>query len=115
MSRARRRTESLAEYANQFYAGQSAFTHRKLGKGTVTYIGVHTKDGRLEQDVWREVYKRAGITTEDYPEGVFVNWRDGFWVAVNYSSQPASLSLPNTAQVLLGSQKLKPADVLIWR
>lgn len=108
-------TESIAKYANQFYAGQSAVTHRKLGKGSVTYIGVHTKDGKLERDVVREIYKRAGIATEDYPAGVHVNWRDGFWVAVNYTSSPANITLPIGAEVLLGTSPLKSADVLVWR
>jgi beta-galactosidase len=108
-------TESLAQYANQFYAGQSAVTYRKLGKGSVTYLGVHTKDGRLEKEVLREVYKRAGIQTENYPEGVSVEWRDGFWVAVNYSSRPAEIALPKSANLLLGSQPLKPAEVLVWK
>jgi beta-galactosidase len=108
-------TESLAQYSNQYYAGQSAVTYRKLGKGSVTYIGVHTKDGRLEKEVIREVYKRAGIAVESYPEGVYVDWRDGFWVAVNYSSRTAELALPQTAEILLGNRSLKPAEVVIWR
>jgi beta-galactosidase len=108
-------TETLAKYANQFYAGQSAVTYRRLGKGSVTYIGVHTNDGRLEKAVLSEVFKRAGITTANYPEGVYVDWRDGFWVAVNYSSRPAPLPLPRGAEILMGSNPLKPADVLIWR
>ena len=108
-------TESLAKYANQFYAGQTAVTYRRLGKGSVTYVGVQTKDGRLEKDVLREVYKRAGLTTEDYSQGVYVDWRDGFWVAVNYSSKPAEINPPKGAEILYGSQPLKPADVLVWR
>ncbi|MFL6275329.1 MAG: beta-galactosidase [Blastocatellia bacterium] len=108
-------TETLAKYANQFYAGQSAVTYRRLGKGSVTYIGVHTNDGRLEKAVLKEVFKRAGIATANYPEGVYVDWRDGFWVAVNYSSRPAQLPLPASAEVLMGRNPLKPADVLIWR
>jgi beta-galactosidase len=108
-------TETLAKYANQFYAGQSAVTTRRLGKGSVTYIGVHTKDGRLEKEVLREVYRRAGLATADYQEGVYVDWRDGFWVAVNYSSRPAQLSLPPAAEILMGSNPLKPADVLVWK
>ncbi len=108
-------TESLAQYDNQYYAGQSAVTYRKLGKGSVTYIGVHTKDGQLEKEVLREVYQRAGLKVENYPEGVFVNWRDGFWVGVNYSSRPAEISLPAGAEILLGNKLLKPADVLVWK
>jgi beta-galactosidase len=108
-------TETLATYANQYYAGQSAVTTRRLGKGSVTYVGVHTRDGQLEKETLTEIYKRAGIATENYQEGVYVDWRDGFWVAVNYSSRPAQLSLPQGAQVLLGSNPLKPADVLVWK
>ena len=108
-------TETLATYANQFYQGAAAVTYRKLGKGSVTYIGVHTKDGRLEKGVMREVYKRAGIPVADYPPGVYVDWRDGFWVAVNYSSRPADIDVPNGAEILYGTRTLKPADVLVWR
>ncbi len=108
-------TEAVATYSNQFYAGQTAVTYHRLGKGSVTYIGVHTKDGRLEKEVLREVYKRAGIGVEDYPEGVYVDWRDGFWVGVNYSSSPAEIKLPDKAEILFGSRTLKPADVLVWR
>src|SRR5207237_8775764 len=93
-------TETLATYANQFYAGAAAVTYRKLGKGSVTYIGVHTKDGRLEREVMREVYKRAGIQAADYPPGVYVDWRDGFWVAVNYSSRPVDIDVPAGAAIL---------------
>ncbi len=63
----------------------------------------------------REVYRRAGLTTEDYPEGVYADWREGFWVAVNYSSKPAEIATPPGAEVLYGSRTLKPADVLVWR
>lgn len=108
-------TESLAKYSNQFYAGQTAVTYRRVGRGSVTYVGVQTKDGRLEREVLREVYRRAGLTTEDYPQGVYVDWRDGFWVAVNYSSTPAEINTPKGAEILYGTQPLKPADVLVWR
>ncbi|HWT02699.1 MAG TPA: beta-galactosidase [Pyrinomonadaceae bacterium] len=108
-------TESLAQYSNQFYAGQSAATYRRVGKGSVTYVGVQTRDGRLEREVLREVYKRAGLQTADYPAGVYVDWRDGFWVAVNYSSRPADIPVPKGAEILYGSQPLKSADVLVWK
>jgi beta-galactosidase len=108
-------TDSLAVYADQFYAGHSAVTYHRIGKGGVTYIGVHTKDGKLEKAALREVYRRAGISTDDYPEGVYVDWRDGFWVAVNYGSSSSDIALPDGAEVLLGERTLKPAGVLVWR
>jgi beta-galactosidase len=69
----------------------------------------------LEKEVMREVYKRAGIATADYPPGVYVDWRDGFWVAVNYSSKPTDIDVPSGAEILYGARQLKPADVLVWR
>ena len=110
-----RETESWAQYSNQFYAGQSAVTHRQLGKGSVTYIGVQTKNGQLEAETVRRVYQKANIAIEHYPAGVYVEWRDGFWVAVNYSSDPVAIPLPKSAEIIIGSQTLKPADVLIWK
>jgi beta-galactosidase len=107
-------TEVLATYDNQFYKGKTAVTTRKLGKGTVTYIGVDTDDSRLEKEILRETYQKMGATTENYPEGVFVYWRDGFYVAVNYSSADYKMELPEMAKVLIGEKILKPAGVLVW-
>ena len=41
-------TEVLASYADQFYAGTAAAVTRRLGKGSVTYVGVETAEGELE-------------------------------------------------------------------
>jgi beta-galactosidase len=108
-------TEVLAKYTNQFFAGSAAATYRRAGSGSVTYIGVHTSDGQLEKEALRQVYKRASLEIEDYPAGVYVDWRDGFWVAVNYSSSDVNLGLPAGAELLIGKLPLKPADVLIWK
>lgn len=105
----------LATYADQFYAGKAAVVTNKLGKGTVTYIGVDTDKGELERDVLKKVYEQAGITTENYPEGVYVQWRDGFWVAVNYSSTDYQLEIPAKAEILIGNATLKPAGVTVWK
>ena len=107
-------TVSLGVYGNDFYAGKSAAVTRRYGKGTVTYIGVDTDDGAFEKEAMRRVYADAGIAVKDYPEGVFVEWRDGFWVAVNYSSEDYRLDLPADANVLIGDAVLSPADVTVW-
>lgn len=107
-------TEALARYADQFYAGKAAVVTRRLGRGSVTYIGVESRDGGLEKRVLAAVYARAGVAVDDFPPGVFVEWRDGFFVAVNYSSDPAVLSLPAGSEVLIGANPLRPADVLVW-
>ena len=108
-------TTVLATYADQFYAGASAAVTRRLGAGTVTYIGVETIDGTLERALVRGVYERAGVPIEDLPAGVYVEWRDGFHVGVNYSAAPVRLRLGANARVLVGENPLAPAQALVWK
>ncbi|MDX3916618.1 MAG: beta-galactosidase [Pseudosphingobacterium sp.] len=107
-------TEVLASYENQFYKGAAAVVKQKIGKGSVTYIGVATDDFKLEKDLLRNIYTQAGATTEDYPPGVYVYWRDGFYLAVNYSSTDYTMPIPETSTVFVGEKTLKPAEVLVW-
>ncbi len=86
----------LAQYADQFYAGRPAAVTHKLGRGTVTYIGVDTLDGELERALLRRVYQSAGAQPANLDPSFLVDWRDGFWVATNFASKtetiPASAS-----------------------
>ena len=104
-----------AHYSDQFYKGKAAVVKNKIGKGTVTYIGVSTVDGQLERDVLQQVYKQAGATTENYPEGVYVQWRDGYWIAVNYTSKEYTLDLPANAGIITGEDILKSPGVTVWK
>jgi beta-galactosidase len=108
-------TQVLATYADGYRAGKAAATSRALGRGTVTMIGVTTDDGALERALVRAMYQRAGVAIEDLPPGVFLEWREGVYVAVNYNPAAFSLALPAGAEVLVGSTPLKPAGVLVWR
>jgi beta-galactosidase len=108
-------TEVLATYDNQFYKGKAAVVERKIGKGTVTYIGVDAGGSGMEKDLLRKLYADAGVTTESYPEGVYVYWRDGFFIAVNYSSAGYTMNVPAGAKILVGERMLKPAGVLVWK
>jgi beta-galactosidase len=108
-------TETLAVYADQFYAGKAAVVTRRLGRGSVTYVGAASIDGDLERDAMRAVYERAGVEAASYPPGVYVEWRDGFFVAVNYSSRPHAVPLPPGSRIVLGANPLPPAGVLLWR
>ena len=108
-------TEVWAKYTNQFYAGKAAVINRKLGKGTVTFVGPDTHDGALEKDVLKMVYREAGIQTENLPKGVIIEWRDGFWIGVNYGPKAYQVPIPATAKVLIGSRTLNPADVVVWK
>jgi len=105
----------MPRYTDQFYKGKAAVVKNKIGKGTVTYIGVSTLDGQLERDIMQQVYEQAGATTENYPEGVYVQYVKGFWVAVNYTSKEYKLNLPENANIILGDKILKSPGVTVWK
>jgi beta-galactosidase len=108
-------TEIWASYADQFYQGKTAVLHKKTGKGSVTYIGVDTDDGKLEKAVLRKIYQQAGIDILSLPDGMTVEWRDGFYIGLNYSSEKQHLPLKNDAKILIGSPELTPAGVVVWK
>jgi beta-galactosidase len=108
-------TETWATYADQFYAGQASVTHRKLGKGSVTYIGTDTDDAKLEKAVVKKVYETVGVGAKEQPNGVMVNWRNGFFIAVNYSSEKVTLDIPQNATIVVGTRELTPAGVTVWK
>jgi beta-galactosidase len=105
----------IATYSDQFYAGKPAATIRHLGYGSVTYIGVATTSGNLERDIVRSVYKEAGVAIEDFPRGIFMEWRDGFFVAVNYTDNGYQIPVTAGAMVITGNNPLEPAGVLVWK
>jgi beta-galactosidase len=107
-------TEVLATYTDQYYAGRPAAVTRKLGRGTVTYIGLVSDDGMLERQLIRDVYKRAGVPVENLPPGVYQEWRDGFHVTVNYSDSHYQVSLPAGATVVTGENPVPTAGALVW-
>lgn len=109
------KTEVWATYSDQFYKGRAAIVNRKVGKGSVTYIGVDTDDAALEKSVMTRLFEERNIELEDYPEGVYAYWRDGFMVAVNYGSSEQKLELPKNAKILIGDDLLQPADVVVWK
>jgi beta-galactosidase len=108
-------TETLAVYDNQFYTGKSAVITRKLGKGSVTYIGVVSNDGELEKQIIRKIYQKANVAIENLPKGVFVEWRDGFYVAVNYAQPVVQIPLPPNSKILVGTQPLQQGQALVWK
>ena len=111
----RQGTETWATYSGDFYSGRPAVIHRRLGKGTVTYIGADSRDGLLEKEVLKKVYTRLGIPLENYPDGVLVEYRDGFGIGMNYTDQAYTVPVPAGATILVGSNTLKPAGVVVWK
>lgn len=108
-------TETWATYSGDFYAGKPAVTFRRLGKGTVTYVGADSKDGRLEREVLNKVFRMLKIPVEQYPDGVMVEYRDGMGIGLNYSDRDYEMVLPPGAKILVGAKTLKPAGVVVWK
>ncbi len=108
-------TETWGTFDGDFYAGTPAIVSHKLGKGSVTYIGVDSKTGDLEKQVLNKVFQQVGIPVENYPAGILVEYRDGFGIAMNYSDKVYEMQLPANAKILIGSKALKTADVLVWK
>jgi beta-galactosidase len=108
-------TSALAHYADQFYAGDFAAVAHKLGRGIVTYIGVDSQDGALEADLVRGVFNRAGVGVEDFDDGFVVDWRDGFWVATNFTEKTQRVPISRGAKLLIGLPNVPPAGVTVWQ
>lgn len=109
-----RTSETWAVHNDQFYAGSAAVLHKKTGKGSVTYIGVDSDDSRLEKEVLRRIYKNRG-EIYDLPEGIILEWRDGFWFGLNYTSEPYRFPIPANAQILIGIPETPAAGVIVWK
>lgn len=107
-------TKVLATYADQFYSGRPAAITRKLGKGSVTYVGVDTLDGELERAIIAQVYAAAGTIPSNLDPNFIVDWRDGFWTATNFASKTETIPATDSAQVLVGSRQVPPGGVTIW-
>lgn len=107
-------TEVWGTYEGDYYAGRPGVVFRRLGRGTVTYVGVDSQDGELEADVLRKLYGLLGIGLENLPEGVHIEYRDGFGIAVNYSDTPQRLPLPAGTRYLVGSGEIPTAGVAVF-
>lgn len=107
-------TTTLATYADQFYAGKAAAVTHKLGKGSVTYIGVDTVNGELETALMRKVYTAAGAAPANLAADFIVDWRDGFWVATNFTSTAKAIPARPGAEILSGARSVIPGGVTVW-
>jgi beta-galactosidase len=108
-------TDVWAKYIDHFYVGKASVVHKKIGKGTVTYVGVDTDSGQLEKEVLRKILKMSNLQNMDLPEGVTVEYRNGLWVALNYHTTEDQVApVHENAKILLGEKRLTPMGVCIW-
>jgi beta-galactosidase len=108
-------TQALASYTDHYYAGGVAATTRQLGKGSVTYIGVDSTSGELEAQLVRGEFARAGVAAENFPDGFTVAFRDGLWIATNFTENSVAAPIPAGAKILLGTASVPIAGVTVWQ
>lgn len=107
-------TQVWATFEEEFYAGKPAVTTRRLGRGTVTYVGVDSTDGALEKAVLKRLYDTLHIPVLDLPYGVTMEYRNGMGIVLNYGDKPYRFELPEGAKVLLGDEEIPTAGVLVF-
>jgi beta-galactosidase len=107
-------TRVWAKYANMFYAGAPAITHRKHKNGSVTYCGVF--GGRdLAEAVIEKLADVIGHDADPLPDRVRVTRRGAYMIALNFGDQTVATPAPKDVQFVLGSRQLAPAGVAIWK
>lgn len=107
-------TEVLAKHSSAFYKGKPCIIKKQTGKGTVTYIGAFSNNRQLEYQVLKKTYESAGANVLQLPEYVFTEWRDGFWITVNYTSETIQAPVHQSAEIIIGDKKIPPAGVCVW-
>ena len=80
----------------------------------MTYIGVDTDDGALERAILRRIYAFGG-EPYDLPAGIILEWRDGFYVCLNYTSQAQPAPIGRNIRPLIGEATMAPAGVTVWQ
>lgn len=108
-------TQALAGYTDQPYAGGVAATTRRLGRGSVTYIGADSQTGELEAQLVSDALTRAGVSVDKFVDGFCVDFRDGLWIATNFTAQPVAAPIPAGAKILIGSAIVPAAGVTVWQ
>lgn len=108
-------TEVWATYSDQFYAGKACIVKNSIGKGHVYYIGVLSKNKDLEKQVLRKIYQENNACILNLPDYFFVEYRDGYWVAVNYRSEDVLAPIPSDSEIVVGTKLVPPAGVVVWK
>lgn len=107
-------TETWGTHADQSYAGKPCIVKNKIGKGSVCYIGIVSKDKELEKQILRKIYTENGAAILNLPDYVFTEFRDGYWITVNYTSEVVTAPIPVNAKIIIGSKDVAPGEVVVW-
>jgi beta-galactosidase len=99
-------SEVLARYDN----GEPAVVRQDR----TTYIGTLTNREFLV-DFFQQYCQQASIPTYRFGSDIRVSQRGDLMFAFNYSDQPQELPLDSGARLMLGSTRIEPHGVSVWR
>jgi len=111
----RKGSDVWAIHCGDFYSGEAAVVSKKLGMGSVTYLGIDSENGFLENKILRRIFNNMKVPVENYPAGVMVEYRDGFGIAVNYGESPYEMKLDPECKILIGKKIICTGEVLVWK
>ncbi|WEL27938.1 beta-galactosidase [Haloferax volcanii] len=101
------------EYRTGEAAGNTAIVRNAAGDGSVTYCGCWPGDD-LADALVTELLDAAGVEyTERFPDGVRVMERDGYTWALNFTSDPVTLTVPDSTGFLLGESTVDAFDTAV--
>jgi beta-galactosidase len=118
-------TKVLMTYgkSNGWLDGQPAAITRKVGKGSITYIGAELNDQQLAAAAkWMISMSGVQASFGELPKGVDLYERQGagkdVWILINFGEAPQTVALPaGFSDVLEGGAKssvtLKRFDVVV--
>jgi beta-galactosidase len=92
-------TETWLRWATRHQAGSAAATIRKVGKGTVIYVGTYL-GGAVGEALVPELAKLAGLepALPDLPTGIEVTRREGagrvLWFVINHNEAAQTVRVP---------------------
>ena len=104
----------LATYADQFYAGKAAAVTRSWAKAPSLTSASIRWTGDLEAALLRKVWTAAGAAPAALKPDFLVDWRDGFWVATNFTSAAQTIPARAGAEMLVGARMVPPGGVSVW-
>ena len=74
-----------------------------------------SQNGEFEAQLVGDVFRRAGVAVAGYDDGLVVHWRDGFWVATNFTERRQTAPAPPEVKLIVGQRDPPPAGVAVWQ
>jgi beta-galactosidase len=107
-------TKILAKYAGQFYEGAAAVIQHRYESGVVTYCGVFGEQDFTDA-LAAKLAAQSSLPVRQLPPRVQLLKRGPYRVLLNYSLQTIDAPAPARTRFLVGTRKVEPAGVAVWK